>query len=122
MRVLVGSGQTEASEIYSYSITFAAIDVAVTPRAVLPGGKVTIYVHTWPHRQVAAYLLFPNSRIVKLRGTTGAGGWASLHSRIARKAVSGAVRRIEVIALPANGNPGTSTSTSFVVSKPGTGR
>lgn len=120
MRVVVGSGQTETSERFTYRIALGAIDAAVTPRIADAGSGVTVYVHTWPHRRVLAYLLFPNGRVQQLKGRTGGAGWAALHGRLRINTVVSGSRTIEVIALLARGPVRISTATSLVIGTRGT--
>jgi hypothetical protein len=119
VRIEVGSGGTLTSDVYRYHIGFGTIDAVVKPRTASPGDSYTIFVHTWPHRRVLVYLLYPDSHVVNLVGTTGAEGWATFRRRLNQGALVGHDDHIQVIAILNPGPLKDSTTTSLGVTAQG---
>lgn len=73
----------------SYRILFGALDVSVIPRRTVIGGRVDIWVHTSPARQVVIQLRLPSGRSDLLHGYTGPHGWTHPHWRVPKSAGHG---------------------------------
>jgi hypothetical protein len=77
-------GQGVTTKSAEYRIRWALVDVAVEPRSEKVGQKLTIYVHTRPHKRVVVALRFPTKKILKMHARTGPKGWLRIHYTLKR--------------------------------------
>lgn len=67
-----------------YHIGLGTLDVVVLPHVQSVGRVVTVEVHTQRRTRVVVIMRFPSGATQRLRGRTGAQGWARLPYRIGR--------------------------------------